>query len=130
MTNFIIIDPIPVLLFSVGDVQQPLMEIAVDDFLQPIMIATRSYFLTARAAARHMMERGSIVGAFQLDAPDSPATLAAYLEALDQRDRSIQAWEQYFQTWDALLCPAAAVTAFPHCEPGTPLQSTIWKTQA
>ncbi len=64
---------------------------------------------------------GMMVGAFQPDAPEPPVTLAAYLEALDQRDRSIKAWEHFFQKWDALLCPAAAITAFPHCEPGTPL---------
>jgi NAD(P)-dependent dehydrogenase (short-subunit alcohol dehydrogenase family) len=42
-----------------GDVQQPLMEIAVGDFLQPIATAMRSQFLTTRAAARHMTARGS-----------------------------------------------------------------------
>ncbi len=65
---------------------------------------------------------GMMVSAFQPDTLEPPMTLPAYLEALDQRDRSIQAWEQFFQNWDALLCPAAAVTAFPHGEPGTPLQ--------
>ena len=37
---------------SFGDVQQPLMEIDVDDFTQPITLATRTHFLTTRAAAR------------------------------------------------------------------------------
>jgi amidase len=32
------------------------------------------------------------------------------------------AWEQFFDTWDALLCPPAMVGAFPHCEPGSPIQ--------
>jgi 3-oxoacyl-[acyl-carrier protein] reductase len=41
-----------------GDVQQPLAEISVDDFLQPIANATRTQFLTTRAAARHMAKRG------------------------------------------------------------------------
>ena len=41
------------------DVQQPLMEIAVEDFLQPITTAMRSQFLTTRAAARHMLRRGT-----------------------------------------------------------------------
>jgi hypothetical protein len=35
------------------------MEISAADFLQPITIATRSQFLTTRAAARHMTARGS-----------------------------------------------------------------------
>jgi NAD(P)-dependent dehydrogenase (short-subunit alcohol dehydrogenase family) len=42
-----------------GDVQQPLTGISVDDFLQPIVAAMRSQFLTTRAAARHMVPRGS-----------------------------------------------------------------------
>src|SRR5262245_19924067 len=37
-----------------ADVQEPLLEISVDDFLQPITTAMRSQFLTGRAAARHM----------------------------------------------------------------------------
>jgi amidase len=32
------------------------------------------------------------------------------------------AWEWFFEDCDALLCPASMVTAFPHCEPGTPLK--------
>ena len=35
------------------------MEISIEDFLQPITNAMRSQFLTTRAAARHMIERGS-----------------------------------------------------------------------
>ena len=45
----------------------------------------------------------------------------AYLEALDRRDQSMLAWEQFFEQWDVLLCPPSMVTAFPHCEPGSPL---------
>lgn len=55
--------------------------------------------------------------------PDNPkASLADYLTALDRRDRSIAAWEAFFQNWDALLCPPAMTTAFPHAKPGTPLE--------
>ena len=47
-------------LISVGDVQgTPLAEMAIEDFMRPIDIATRSTFLTARAAARHMIKQGS-----------------------------------------------------------------------
>ena len=46
-------------LIAVGDVQQPLQRISVEDFLQPIVTAMRSHFLTTRAAARHMVARGS-----------------------------------------------------------------------
>jgi amidase len=64
---------------------------------------------------------GMMVGAFQPEEQERPATLAQYLEALDRRDQSILAWEQFFEKWDVLLCPPSVVTAFPHCEPGSPL---------
>jgi amidase len=65
---------------------------------------------------------GMMLGAFQPGGNEQPTTLAQYLEALHQRDQSIVAWEQFFHSWDALLCPASMVTAFPHCEPGTALR--------
>ena len=63
-----------------------------------------------------------ITGAFQSEEQEQPTTLAQYLQALDQRDQSIFAWEQFFEKWDVLLCPPSMVTAFPHCEPGSPLR--------
>jgi NAD(P)-dependent dehydrogenase (short-subunit alcohol dehydrogenase family) len=43
-----------------GDVQgTPLVEMAVDDFLAPVLNGLRTTFLTARAAARHMVPRKS-----------------------------------------------------------------------
>ena len=65
---------------------------------------------------------GMTIGAVQPGGPEPPATLTQYLEALDRRDQSIVAWERFFDRWDVLLCPPAPVTAFPHCEPGTPLR--------
>src|SRR5215218_5976677 len=45
---------------SVGDVQgTPLAEMPLEDFERPVMTAVRSQFLTSRAAARHMISRGS-----------------------------------------------------------------------
>ncbi len=64
---------------------------------------------------------GMIVGAFQPEENKPPITLDQYLEALHRRDQSIIAWEQFFDQWDLLLCPPSTVTAFPHCETGTPL---------
>ena len=64
---------------------------------------------------------GMITGAFQPEEQEQPTTLAQYLEALDRRDQSILAWEQFFEQWDVLLCPPSMVTAFPHCEPGSAL---------
>ena len=64
---------------------------------------------------------GMMMGAFQLEEQDRPTTLAQYLEALDIRDQSIAAWELFFEKWDVLLGPPSMITAFPHCEPGSPL---------
>ena len=64
---------------------------------------------------------GMMMGAFQPEQQERPTTLAHYLEALDIRDQSIAAWEQFFEKWDVLLCPPSMMTAFPHCEPGSPL---------
>jgi amidase len=78
---------------------------------------------------------GMMVGAFQPEEQERPATLAQYLEALDRRDQSILAWEQFFEKWDVLLCPPSMVTAFPHCEPGSQLhvdgqEVTYWMVSA
>jgi 3-oxoacyl-[acyl-carrier protein] reductase len=43
-----------------GDVQgPPLLEMPFEDFVRPISTAMRTQFLTTRAAARHMVKRGS-----------------------------------------------------------------------
>jgi amidase len=65
---------------------------------------------------------GMMIGGFQQEEQGQPATLPQYLEALYRRDQSIIAWEQFFQAWDALICPASMITAFPHCESGAPLR--------
>ena len=47
-------------LISYGDVQgTPLAHMSLDDFERPILTATRTMFLTSRAAARHMMKQRS-----------------------------------------------------------------------
>ena len=47
-------------LISHGDVQGiPLVEMRLDDFTQPVVTALRTTFLTATAAARHMLRQGS-----------------------------------------------------------------------
>jgi amidase len=65
---------------------------------------------------------GMMLGTVQPESQENPVTLARYFNALARRDESIVAWEQFFQSWDALLCPPAMVTAFPHCKPGADLQ--------
>jgi amidase len=65
---------------------------------------------------------GMMLAASQPEEERQPTTLVDYFNALHRRDQSIVAWEGFFDNCDALLCPASMVTAFPHCEPGTPLE--------
>jgi 3-oxoacyl-[acyl-carrier protein] reductase len=51
---------------SQQDVQgTPLVELSVEDFMRPVDVTTRSVFITARAAARHMIrQRSGVILAF------------------------------------------------------------------
>jgi 3-oxoacyl-[acyl-carrier protein] reductase len=66
------------------DVQgKPLAEIPFDDFARPITKAMRNQFLTARAVARHMVERGSgviltIAGGYREAFPTIGGTVVAW----------------------------------------------------
>jgi amidase len=51
----------------------------------------------------------------------SDKDLAWYFAALDRRDRLAAIWDRFFRDFDVLLMPPAMTTAFPHCEPGAPL---------
>jgi NAD(P)-dependent dehydrogenase (short-subunit alcohol dehydrogenase family) len=76
-----------------GDVQQPLLEISVDDFLQPIAIAMRSHFLTGRAAARHMVKQGSgVLLAFGGGGPQTLPGLGGFKIALDAVEGLRRQW--------------------------------------
>jgi NAD(P)-dependent dehydrogenase (short-subunit alcohol dehydrogenase family) len=80
-------------LIGLGDVQKPLTEIAVEDFLQPIMNAMRSHFLTDRAAARHMIRRGSgVIMAFGGNGPQTLPGLGGFKIALDAIEGLRRQW--------------------------------------
>jgi NAD(P)-dependent dehydrogenase (short-subunit alcohol dehydrogenase family) len=80
-------------LIGVGDVQQPLMEILVDDFLQPITRAMRSHFITTRAAARHMVRRGAgVILAFGGGGPQTLPGLGGFKIALDALEGLRRQW--------------------------------------
>src|SRR5687768_16270017 len=69
---------------SLGDVHERLMEIPVDGFLQPIVTAMRTHFLTTRAAAKHMMRQGGgVILAFGGGGPQTLAGLGGFKVALD-----------------------------------------------
>ena len=76
-----------------GDVQQPLMEIAAEDFLQPIVTATRAQFLTTRAAARHMIARKSgVILHFGGGGPQTLPGLGGFKIALDAIEGLRRQW--------------------------------------
>ncbi|APU16843.1 MULTISPECIES: SDR family NAD(P)-dependent oxidoreductase [Actinoalloteichus] len=80
-------------LIGLGDVQQPLTEISVDDFLTPISTAMRSHFLTTRAAARHMIPQGSgVVLAFGGSGPQTLPGLGGFKIALDALEGLRRQW--------------------------------------
>src|SRR6266581_6895485 len=93
--------------------------------LHPFCAAVEEATLPQVDFNQELMRAGEMIemitGAFQPQEQERPISLAQYLEALHRRDQSIMAWEQFFQAWDVLLCPPSMVTAFPHCETGTPL---------
>ena len=80
-------------LVSVGDVQQPLTEISVEDFLKPITTAMRSHFLTDRAAVRHMIGAGSgVILAFGGGGPQTLPGLGGFKVALDALESLRRQW--------------------------------------
>lgn len=81
---------------GLSDVQTPLMDITVEDFLQPIMTAMRTQFLTTKAAARHMIPRKSgVIVQFGGGGPQTQPGLGGFKIALDAMEglRRQWAWE-------------------------------------
>ncbi len=81
---------------GLSDVQTPLMDISVGDFLQPIMTAMRTQFLTTKAAARHMILRKSgVILQFGGGGPQTQPGLGGFKIALDAMEglRRQWAWE-------------------------------------
>ena len=44
-----------------------------------------------------------------------------YTATLAKRDAYIRAMEQFFESWDVLLCPVTVGPAFLHCATGAPI---------
>jgi NAD(P)-dependent dehydrogenase (short-subunit alcohol dehydrogenase family) len=80
-------------LIGYGDVQKPLFEIVLEDFLQPIMNAMRAQFLTTRAAARHMVRNGSgVILHFGGGGPQTQPGLGGFKIALDALEGLRRQW--------------------------------------
>ncbi|MEU3270528.1 SDR family oxidoreductase [Saccharomonospora sp. NPDC006951] len=50
---------ISVNVIDIGDVQRPILDLSAEEFLQPVVTAARTQFLTAIAAVKHMRKQGS-----------------------------------------------------------------------
>jgi len=80
-------------LISYGGVQEPLTEISVEDFTRPITTAMRTQFLTTRAAARHMIRRGSgVILAFGGSGPHTLPGLGGFKVSLDAIEGLRRQW--------------------------------------
>lgn len=78
---------------GLGDLHRPLPEISEEDFLRPIVTAMRTHFLTVRAAAGHMIERGSgVVLAFGGSGPEAAPGLGGFVVALDALEGLRRQW--------------------------------------
>jgi NAD(P)-dependent dehydrogenase (short-subunit alcohol dehydrogenase family) len=75
------------------DVQQPLAEISLADFLQPITVAMRTQFLTTRAAVRHMVKHESgVILTFGGSGPQTMPGLGGFKVALDAVEGLRRQW--------------------------------------
>jgi NAD(P)-dependent dehydrogenase (short-subunit alcohol dehydrogenase family) len=80
-------------LISIGDVQEPLLEISVENFMQPIMNAMRTQFLTTRAAARHMVRhKTGVILHFGGGGPQTQVGLGGFKIALDAMEGLRRQW--------------------------------------
>lgn len=80
-------------LISYGDIQMPLMDLSVEDFMQPIMNAMRTHFLTTKAAVRHMVKRGSgVILHFGGGGPQTLPGLGGFKVALDAIEGLRRQW--------------------------------------
>ncbi len=78
---------------GVSDVQKPLLEITVDEFVQPIAITARSHFLTTRAAAPQMISQGGgVILAFGGSGPQTQPGLGGLKVALDAQEGIRRQW--------------------------------------
>ena len=80
-------------LISYRDIQKPLLELSTDDFIQPIMNAMRTQFLTTYAAARHMVKRQTgVIMHFGGSGPQTQPGLGGFKVALDAIEGLRRQW--------------------------------------
>ncbi len=75
------------------DVQKPLLELSVADFLRPIETAMRTQFLTTHAAAQHMVKRGAgVILTFGGGGPQTLSGMGGFKIALDAIESLRRQW--------------------------------------
>lgn len=78
---------------GVSDVQKPLTEITLDEFLQPITTAMRTQFLTTRAASQQMIKQKSgVILTFGGGGPQTMPGLGGFKIALDAMEGLRRQW--------------------------------------
>lgn len=78
---------------GIGDIQQSLMDITLEDFLQPIMNAMRTQFLTSKAAAQYMIPRKTgVILQFGGGGPQTQPGLGGFKIALDAMEGLRRQW--------------------------------------
>jgi 3-oxoacyl-[acyl-carrier protein] reductase len=78
---------------GLGDVQKPLREITLAEFLQPITTAMQTQFITTSVAARHMSARRSgVILCFGGDGPQTLPGLGGFKVALDAMEGLRRQW--------------------------------------
>jgi len=76
-----------------GDVQRPLTDLSPEEFLQPIVNAARTQFLTTRAAVRHMAGQGSgVILMFGGSGPQTLPGLGGFKVSLDAMESQRRQW--------------------------------------
>jgi 3-oxoacyl-[acyl-carrier protein] reductase len=78
---------------GIGDIQQLLMDISLKDFLQPIVNAMQTQFLTTKAAARYMILRKTgVILQFGGGGPQTQPGLGGFKIALDAMEGLRRQW--------------------------------------
>jgi NAD(P)-dependent dehydrogenase (short-subunit alcohol dehydrogenase family) len=104
---------------AVQDVQKPLAEISVEEFTQPIAVATRTQFLTTRAAVRHMVGRGSgVILTFGGSGPQTIRGLGGFKVALDAMEGMRRQWACEFSPY-GIRVVTLVTGGVPESIPGT-----------
>jgi len=80
-------------LIGVGDVQRPLLDLSLDEFLQPIQTSMRTQFLTTKAAARPMIQqRSGVILTFGGSGPQTVAGIGGFKISLDALEGLRRQW--------------------------------------